>query len=147
MYPSENGSLGSKIEIAFCGQLYTYFLGKEFPIWDEESLASYQGCYEIRRIGGPNSFFKRYNKSTPLNKERREPILARISLGFQDWYKPKDLKSLQFASIVGPEEAYFKMVEFLGWLKDNPAPPEILDDKQKVASHGFDIKTSFRNIK
>lgn len=41
---------------------------------------------------------------------------------------------------------YQKVYAFLSWLKDNPVPPNNQSDKDKIASHGMDVKRSFRPL-
>ena len=49
-----------------------------------------------------------------------------------------------FPSILDSRTMYGMIYDYLGWLKDNPPPPDNQTDKQKVVSHGFDPKRSFR---
>jgi hypothetical protein len=54
------------------------------------------------------------------------------------------LANFKFASIIEPDEMYQNIYNFLGWLKDNPEPPNTQTNKDKIVAHGFDTKRSFR---
>lgn len=54
------------------------------------------------------------------------------------------LSNFKFPSVISPNEMYQMIYNFLGWLKDNPKPPNTQTDKGKIIAHGFDAKTSFR---
>lgn len=58
------------------------------------------------------------------------------------------LNNAGFASIIQPEEIYMGIEEYLLALKnDKPAESFGLTDVDKIVNHGFDKKTSFRNVK
>lgn len=64
-------------------------------------------------------------------------------------YIPK-LGEMGFATVKTPEQMYQETAYFLGNLMyESPdlAKPSIMDDKQKIQSHGFDLKQSFRHRK
>lgn len=64
-------------------------------------------------------------------------------------YIPK-LGDMGFATVKTPEQMYQETAYFLGNLMhESPdlAKPSIMDDKQKIQSHGFDLKQSFRHRK
>jgi hypothetical protein len=54
------------------------------------------------------------------------------------------LKEFPLPKYLGPGEIYSAISLFLGWLNDNPEIPNTQDDKEKILSHGFDLKNSFR---
>jgi hypothetical protein len=88
------------------------------------------------------------NKPTNINEKFRLPVLARADFLNRDKFSIPILSGFGFASRIPPEEMYQKIYTFLSWLKDNPTPEPNQTDKEKVQSHGFDLKTSFRpNIK
>jgi hypothetical protein len=84
---------------------------------------------------------KNRDKPSKLNAQMRQPVLCEIDTN--RIFIPR-LQDFGFASYIPPHEMYEKIYAFLGWLKDNPAPPDNQTDKQKVVSHGFDVKKSFR---
>lgn len=91
-----------------------------------------------------------YKHPTKVNAEMRQPVLA--SIDYFAFENPKYfipcLADFGFASLIPANEMYEKIYAFLGWLKDNPEPPNNQTDKDKIVAHGYDLKTSFRpNIK
>ena len=93
---------------------------------------------------------KWHKRPTKANAEMRHPVLA--SMDYWQFEKPKYfipcLADFGFASLIPANEMYEKIYAFLGWLKDNPEPPNNQTDKDKILAHGFDLKNSFRpNIK
>lgn len=91
------------------------------------------------------------NKKTNLNEKYRQPVVIEITnFGPYPKFEAKKtyfvpiLAEFGFASIVPAEEMYELVYNYLGWLKDNPVPPNKQTDKDKVAAHGFDVKKSFR---
>jgi hypothetical protein len=87
-------------------------------------------------------------KKTKINEKLRQPALCSNS-----WREDKDyfipcLADFGFGGYIEAHEMYERIYAFLGWLKDHPAPPDNQTDKEKIVSHGFSPKTSFRpNIK
>lgn len=57
------------------------------------------------------------------------------------------LKEFEMYRWLPADEAFQKIYTFISWMKDNPPIPNKQTDIEKVESHGFDKKTSFRNIK
>ena len=92
---------------------------------------------------------KYIGKKSDINALKRQPILCTVSWekGLpeidRDFFIPC-LADFGFAGVVGAHHMYEKVYAFLGWLKDNPEIPNKQNDKEKVVSHGFDVKTSFR---
>lgn len=149
--------------IAFCGNLYNmvYHLGKFYhTISDFEQLWNMIindraaksnahltfGVYGYMRRGkihfpSPKVEKKAMVLPTNINKKLREPILVKSC----KWVKPISLQELGFAKVKSAHEVYTEMSNFLGWLVDNPPLPDNQTDKEKVVSHGFDLKKSFRH--
>jgi hypothetical protein len=107
--------------------------------------------------------FDEYNHSTQINKNLRIPILIKNEFGeiiheksfngrigrtfnTSRWSIP-DLSSFGIAKYIPAVEIYQRITEFISWTKDNPEIPNKQTDKEKVLSHGFDIKQSFRHRK
>lgn len=58
------------------------------------------------------------------------------------------LQGAGFASVISPEEIYFGIDEYLLAAKnDKPMESAGLTDTDKAINHGFDKRTSFRNVK
>lgn len=51
------------------------------------------------------------------------------------------------AKFISAEEIYQQISAFIGYLKDHPEIPNKQTDLEKVQSHGFDLKKSFRHRK
>ena len=85
-----------------------------------------------------------HKKPTKLNEKLRQPILCETSWS-NDPFIPC-LADFGFGGQIEAHKMYEKIYAFLGWLKDNPAPPDNQTDKEKIVSHGFDKKTSFRPL-
>lgn len=84
------------------------------------------------------------SKTKGLNERERKPVLMR---GWNEWIEPMGLSSFDVNKYIDAQEMYEKISAFLGWLNDNPPIPDNQTDKEKVKSHGFDLKTSFRHKK
>lgn len=85
--------------------------------------------------------------------EKKFAILHTVS--DDDYYKrvtkgignPDDLRTIGFASVIDPYTMFQKIDMWVSGVLTNTGNPtvEITDDKIKLAKHGFDDKTSFRN--
>ncbi len=89
------------------------------------------------------SLYKRYNGPSKLNKKFRIPVLY---FQRENAYLPY-LKSFGFHKALSADETYKQIYEFQSWLKDNPPIPNKQTDEEKLLSHGFDKKISFRHRK
>lgn len=95
--------------------------------------------------------------NTDKNAERREPVLVEDkggtmyhTFGYNNKgriFKPLLLSQYNFASVMSPETAWISISNFLGWCVDNPPLPNNQTNKEKILSHGFDLKKSFRHRK
>lgn len=87
-----------------------------------------------------------YRRPTKANAQMRQPVLA--SQDYWRFEQPKYfipcLSDFGFASQIPANQMYEKIYAFLGWLKDNPEPPNTQTDKDKIIAHGFDVRSSFR---
>jgi len=86
---------------------------------------------------------REFCKPTKLNAELRQPVLCDPYRYGQKPFIPC-LADFGFPTHYEAHEIYQKIYAFLGWLKDNPEPPNNQTDKDKIVAHGFDIKGSFR---
>ena len=92
------------------------------------------------------SLFSKYqNKKSTLNTKHRQPILL-VNMSNSAVVRVPVLKEFGFASYIDAHEMYQKVYAFLSWLKDNPELPNNQTDKEKIVSHGMDIKHSFRPL-
>jgi hypothetical protein len=102
---------------------------------------------------------------TNVNNDLRMPVL--ISVGFpcskESAYEYKSgknerladktywrlplLSDFKFGKYLAAEEIYKEIYTFISWLKDHPEIPNNQTDKEKILTHGFDLKDSFRNTK
>lgn len=87
---------------------------------------------------------------TDINAIHRQPVLCvsdrhtwKVDERHMVFGIPR-LEDFGFPARIPPEEMYRIIYDFLGWLKDNPPPPDKQTDKEKVVAHGFDLKKSFR---
>jgi len=88
----------------------------------------------------------------PFNTLLREPILCKDNL-----YNGKTMQSelnknvkladWGFPNIIPANEMWQRISAFLGYLKDHQPIPNKQTDKEKILSHGFDYKKSFRHRK
>jgi len=100
---------------------------KQLTYWEDNFICRYRG------------------KKSPLNEKFRQPVLMDASdHNGKIFYSIPLLANFKFASIIEPDEMYQSIYNFLGWLKDNPEPPNTQTDKDKIVAHGFDAKRSFR---
>lgn len=92
-------------------------------------------------------FNRYYGKKSDLNTKYQQPVLLEnIGIHYGGVYIPV-LAEWGFPKIIPADEMYNKIYTWLCWSIDNPPIPNNQTDKEKVVSHGFDVKTSFRNIK
>lgn len=111
------------------------------------------------------------NGETNVNKEVRQPVLIRsrggeftvtkvkINKGYYvtEWYDTDKkessswsvpiLKDFGLPSYYKADQLYQDISSFIAWTKDNPEIPNKQTDKEKLKSHGFDDKISFRHRK
>jgi hypothetical protein len=111
--------------------------------------------------------YERKNTETDVNKKLRQPVLVKDSYGefsapitithggYFGSYTSKEsakwsipiLSEYGVASVYPAEKIYQDISSFLGWLVDNPPIPDNQTNDEKITSHGFDLKQSFRHRK
>lgn len=115
--------------------------------------------------------YKENNTDTDINRAVRQPILIKVRDGefthtkpytkysrYRSTFMDTDRKissswSIPILSEFGlpkyyPADALYQDVSaFIAWMKDHPEIPNKQTDKEKLKSHGFDDKISFRHRK
>ncbi len=112
--------------------------------------------------------YKKENHKSKVNKEIREPVLiqAAYSKGsfpftaqrkgatffdsnkkISSYWRIPDLSAYGFASWFSSEQMFQDVYAFISWKKDHPEIPNKQSDTEKLKSHGFDDKISFRHRK
>ncbi len=153
-------------EFHICNKKYTiywyknkfYHTPKELKILNKilfddgkETLCYVSNYYDYKKED-LLKFWNKNNGDSMVNKKFRIPILIESSCG--EIFDEKDdknrysiplLKSFQFHRWLSAEECFLNISAFLGWLKDNPEIPNKQTNKEKIVSHGFDFKKSFRH--
>jgi len=81
---------------------------------------------------------------TDINLKYRQPVLQISENDKKVVYGIPNLASFGFAVHIPARKMYGDIYDFLGYLNDNPPIPDNQSNKEKVASHGFDTKRSFR---
>ncbi len=103
------------------------------------------------KIQNSNPFLRRtiLLKTPTVNIERRKPIVyGRLWGNSINWVKGDPImKSFDFHKVLSAEQLYIEVETFLGYLKDHPEIPNNQSDIEKLLSHGFDKKKSFRHRK
>lgn len=117
--------------------IYTYKKVTEFNTW--------KSGYEPKKsrwFGTVRGAEKIHGGPTDINEKENCPIVLTSPLVNFTVLNPR-LSDLNFAKVIPPEDAF---ITISNWLtRENP----IIDyrtDKEKVISHGFDPKTSFRKM-
>ena len=85
--------------------------------------------------------FKLDGEKTNLNLFYRTPIL--LDNNYRKFSIPI-LSDFNFSQYIPAKEMYQKIYDYLGFLKDNPIIKNNQKDVEKIVSHGFDKKNSFR---
>lgn len=87
--------------------------------------------------------------NSDINKKLRQPVLVSEKKYPKEnqAHIPLTLKQFDFGGKLNAQDVYIEISNFLGWCADNPPIPDKQTDKEKVLSHGFDLKTSFRHRK
>lgn len=113
-------------QLAICGRIYyLFYLYGKLVGWSTKTNNSSQ------------------DEKTDLNEKHNSPIIILGSFG-RIIAKDIILKQLNFGSIIGPEEMFLLVQDFVS----KKELPEITQsDKSKIISKGFDIKKSFRHRK
>lgn len=79
-----------------------------------------------------------------INSFLKEPILY---TNLSEYIVNVKLTEYGFNKVLSPSQAYQEIYNFLAELKPEPTMPSNPDDMSRYEARGFDMKTSFRNIK
>jgi hypothetical protein len=133
-----NAGASTQYEFYICGKIHRVVMidGKSYHYNDKIQDLDWMDRLYLER---------NQNASTPINEKFCAPVLACRTFSFnKNKFFIPILSEFGFASQISAEDMYQKIYTFLSWLKDNPAPQSNQTDKEKVQSHGFDLKWSFR---
>ena len=132
------------------GYDWVVFSEKNFPeIWEKvsEEEKRYKGSLIYTRRG-TGHYCGAFDKDLlKVSRDLKAPVFMITSYIMKNIPK---LGEMGFATVKTPEQMYQETAYFVGNLMhESPdlAKPSIMDDKQKIQSHGFDLKQSFRHRK
>lgn len=139
------------VEVFFCGLYYQglYHEGKYY--WTEESILELGGekrkpWYYFNTMVDMVWFKSCTIKTIPYTKEdiRGNKPGPNVPIAILDgvWRAFPCLKDIGFNQKLSPEDAYLKLIDYLSPKEMMPKPQS---DKEKILSHGFDTKKSFRH--
>jgi hypothetical protein len=119
---------------AINGQIKILFEDKD-GIYTEEKKAE----YSISLI----------KKTTDINIVKRSPVVYGRAHGAGIKWEDGDpiLKTFELYKIMSAKDVYVEVESFMGYLKDHPEIPNNQTNMEKLESHGFDKKKSFRHRK
>lgn len=137
------------IVIGFCGTFYPLIIKHRYGA-PSKYCYSFEELSSIMKIDRYNSYKGFYEtvkslKNDELFLTNRSPIII-VTHGAKAVWNGL-LRNYQFARIVDPYQAFQRIEMFLGNLAapEKPIPPRT--DVEKLQSHGFDKKISFRKGK
>ena len=143
--------------LCFCGKPYPLFRG----VLADENTPEFAPLLKPLKYGWFRSDRSRLKDMigirsrvlVELSKQLNAPVFT-FTGGYPDRFTiqpsvPK-LGEIGFVKILSAEQAYQELSYFLGnEIHDSPdlAQPFVITDKEKIVSHGFDMKQSFRHRK
>lgn len=153
------------IQVYFCGKVYYGIRlwsdmtgNKDLICWDfqtfEEIWNKYLKSKTIYRL----ETFKEYFEGSGSDKYSDILIEKGITIAVLEQFKVEglnkwkidgfDLRKYEFFRVKDAFTAYQEIYAWVsGVLSNNNTAPQITDDRVKIEKHGFDYKTSFRNVK
>ena len=129
-----------------CGEIIPVIKLKRDFIFDSEDDRLQNG-FTLAGSRFEKDWMRKWSgRKTKVNAEMRHPVLCaeETYIGYTPKYFIPCLTDFGFAAKIEAHEMYEKIYAFLGWLKDNPAPPDNQTNKDKIVAHGHCPKTSFR---
>lgn len=165
-YVYELGMFWQPQVIGFCGKFYAFIQHGDIKLYSIEDVDAYKQAKERPKDYAYwlrcqnrvilNNFFKRWaevnflepfiiNRSPVVVLFEKEFVLGRGTIYKTVWNAR--LRDYGFAKVIPPYEAFQAIEMFMGNLAnpEKPSPPQ--SDLEKVQSHGFDKKMSFRKGK
>ncbi len=138
--------------IAICGTLYPivehksrlYHAAEDLP---DDVLKDYKHFLSLYGFKKNHNFPSGSRPKTQINIKTRQPAVLVETSWVYDIRASDFIPNLsQFGipSVLDAHSCYQQIYNFLGWLKDNPVPPNNQTNEEKIVSHGFDLKHSFR---
>ena len=144
------------IKLAICGFIYTAVVDHKKSIkwchniegcgkWINDYIAGHK-FYAVNTYGATYDKVDLKPVATDINNELNCPIVLVSGYDNQRQECYPMLSNLNISSIISPDEMYINIYNWLSKQKDiNHVDSR--SDKQKVESHGFDDKKSFRHRK
>lgn len=137
---------GNHYMFGICGKLVPVINTSVGFVFTEKDIPKDQ-----KYLHEAKNFIWQSGRLTDVNQKTGQPVLFLSNYG-EFWHDenqnstitiPK-LSEFGFPSRFSSREMYSRIYDYLGWLKDNPPIPDKMTNKEKIVSHGFDQKTSFR---
>ncbi len=146
-----------RIKLHVCNRMYTIYeyKGKFYHLYKDilklDKLLKKSGYSTVLSYwrGEPDiwsrkeNWWGKGNVESTLNKKERQPVLLQNIYGI---HVPL-LSSYNFHKVLPADDIYQKVCAFIGWMKDNTEIPNKQTNLEKLDSHGFDRKKSFRHRK
>lgn len=89
-------------------------------------------------------------RKTDVNHKLRKPVLVIVgdySSKIDGWSDSVVLSDFKLIKALSAHDAFVNISSFLAWLNDHPEIPNKQTNEEKLLSHGFDKKKSFRHRK
>lgn len=146
----------ANLTVAVCGRKYKFFKSSPDGEWlhtPEEILeyaTTHRGRSPFDRFGSitniqqaKREYGYANGEYTDANKKHRNPVLMYDY--DKTWTPVTNLQHIGFHRVMDAHTIYNEISLFLGWMKDNPPIPDNQTSIEKVVSHGFDKRFSFRH--
>jgi hypothetical protein len=171
-YSRETQNTIYQFYIGFCGKIYTGAIitekGNSFIIYDINEISKYYYLFSLnqrwsdkkaiskivaKKISLHNEFINDKNILDIFTKYNTPCFCLFYNIYDKMNYEKNtiinfELDKIQFYKCIDPYTAFQEIEIFLGERLNNGKNVDIpLTDKDKIINHGFDLKTSFRNIK
>lgn len=140
--------LGDVIYFAICGKWHVVTKiqvnGRDYFIHGNDVPKEYKE--QVKHVQRYERHINYHGLTTDLNFKNRQPVLVAMSYIGADGINVAIplLKNFGFASVIPSAKMYSDIYDYLGYLVDNPPIPDKQTNKEKILSHGFDARRSFR---
>ena len=149
-----NNNYYIRYRFAICGNVYDIYAFEGKLYHDEEGRIELNKILDSKGISGmwPYSWGVKQQEelTTDVNNRLRQPILVTTELHRivdSDWSSNIILSDFKLIKSISAHDIFINLSSFLAWLKDNPEIPNKQSNEEKLLSHGFDKKKSFRHRK